>query len=61
MLHLVKINTMGRKKKEVKDQGRNVRIPTKEFLRIKKYAQDHNYKLGGFVTQAAIEKIENGK
>lgn len=41
--------------------GKNVRIPLNEFNIIKKFVDDHNYKLGGFIAAAAIEKIEREK
>lgn len=52
------------KKKGITDSdiyGKNVRIPLNEFNIIKKYAEEHNYKLGGFFATAAIEKIEREK
>jgi hypothetical protein len=41
--------------------GKNVKIPLNEFNIIKKYVDDHQYKLGGFVALAAIEKINRDK
>lgn len=41
--------------------GKNVRIPLNEFNIIKKYVDDNNYKLGGFLAAAAIEKIQKSK
>lgn len=48
------------KKKKV-ETGKNIKIPIAEFDIIKKYAKDNNYKIGGFVASAAIEKIEREK
>lgn len=52
------------KKKGITDgdiYGKNVRIPLNEFNIIKKYTDEHNYKLGGFIATAAIEKIQREK
>lgn len=49
----------GKKKKE--ETGKNVKIPIKEFEIIRQYAKINNYKIGGFVATAAIEKIEREK
>jgi hypothetical protein len=37
--------------------GQNIRVPLDDFYMIKSYVDDHNYKLGGFLAAAAIEKI----
>jgi hypothetical protein len=52
---------MATKKKKDIDPGKNVRIPTKEFQVIKKFADDNNLKIGGFVTQVVIREIESQK
>jgi uncharacterized protein (DUF1778 family) len=50
------------KKKEKKEPtSMNVKIPMQEYKAIKEHASKHNYKIGGFVTSAAIEKIEKEK
>lgn len=52
------------KKKQIVDSdfyGKNVRIPLNEFNIIKSYVEEHNYKMGGFIASAAIEKIERDK
>lgn len=52
------------KKKGITDSdvyGKNVRIPLNEFNIIKQYTDQHNYKIGGFIATAAIEKIERDK
>lgn len=49
----------GKKKKE--ETGKNVKIPIKEFNIIRKFTKDFNYKIGGFIATAAIEKIEREK
>jgi len=41
--------------------GKNVRIPLNEFNIIKKYTDENNYKIGGFIATAAIEKIQREK
>lgn len=52
------------KKKAINDgdiYGKNVRIPLNEFNIIKSYVDEHNYKLGGFIASAAMEKIQREK
>lgn len=58
LLLLVKNNTMGRKKKDNKDLGRNVRISTKTFLLVKKFAEENNQKIGGFVEASVLENLK---
>lgn len=58
MLFCMKYTTQMIKKKKKKTAGKNVRISESDFLKIKKYTDEHNYKLGGFIANAAIEKIE---
>lgn len=41
--------------------GKNIRIPEKYFDIIKKFVDSNNYKLGGFVAAAAMEKIDREK
>lgn len=41
--------------------GKNIRIPLNEFNIIKKYVDENNYKIGGFIAAAAIEKIQREK
>lgn len=41
--------------------GKNVRIPLNEFNLIKSYTDEHNYKIGGFIATAALEKIQREK
>ncbi len=58
--------TKKKKKPGINDSdiyGKNVRIPLNEFNMIKSYTDAHNYKIGGFIATAAIEKIskENKK
>lgn len=40
---------------------KGIKIPTAEYNIIKAYVAENNHKLGRFVSQAAIEKIENSK
>lgn len=49
---------MGRKKKDNKDLGRNVRISTKTFLLVKKFAEENNQKIGGFVEASVLENLK---
>lgn len=52
------------KKKSITDSdvyGKNVRIPLNEFNIIKKYTDQNNYKIGGFIATAALEKIERDR
>jgi hypothetical protein len=64
MLFCMQIDKMAKtklNKKHISDNdiyGKNVRIPLNEFNIIKKYVDAHNYKLGGFIAAAAIEKIQ---
>jgi hypothetical protein len=41
--------------------GQNIRVPLSDFYFIKSYVEEHNYKLGGFLASAAIEKIAREK
>lgn len=53
-----------KKKSEINDNdvyGKNVRIPLNEFNLIKAYVDQHNYKLGGFLATAGIEKMQRDK
>lgn len=47
------------KKKEPEFRG--IKIPAADYDIIKAYAVSNNHKMGRFVSQAAIEKIENSK
>jgi len=49
----------GKGKKKVVYKGKNIRISDSAYLVIKKYVDQHNYKIGGFIESAAIEKIKN--
>lgn len=50
---------MGRKKKETKDPGRNIRVSTKVFNQLKDFIEKNDqYNIGGFAGLAIVEKIE---
>lgn len=47
-----------KQKKSKVDKGKNVRLSSDGFKKIKSFVDQHNYKLGGFVESAVLEKIE---
>lgn len=45
-------------KKQVAEDDKTIKIPASDYHKIKAYVDANNHKLGKFVAQAAIEKIE---
>lgn len=50
-----------KKEQEIKDNGKNIRVSTSSWERIRKYCFLHNVKMGKFTEDAAIEKIKQSK
>lgn len=47
------------KKRSEQDNGKNIRIPSSDYDIIKKYVEQHNYKIGRFMASIVVEKIQN--
>ncbi len=45
-------------KEAIKDPGKNVRIPTKDYLAIKAHVKKTRGTIGGFVALAALDRIK---